>query len=253
MTLLKVAPGATPDPDTGNFEADETAFAFGDTVAFVSNQFGSDSEVEIVCDNADLEAFLGLAAAQQQQGTDADVELDLDSSFKPQATLIMDGNKARVTDANGFEMTFMLDEGLTGDVNMKVTDIGTMTLQIGANEHQTMDVKIPEVSSKTLYLDEIDVRKVDGGDRAIVSLDNALAITTSVRSAIGAYQNRLDYAVEGLDASNEDMTNAISRLSDVDMAKEMSEYTKYNVLQQAGTSVLAQANDIPQTVLQLLQ
>ena len=116
-----------------------------------------------------------------------------------------------------------------------------------------MDVKIPEVSSKTLYLDEIDVRKVDGGDRAIVSLDNALAITTSVRSAIGAYQNRLDYAVEGLDASNEDMTNAISRLSDVDMAKEMSEYTKYNVLQQAGTSVLAQANDIPQTVLQLLQ
>ena len=253
VTLLKVAPGATPDPDTGNFEADETAFAFGDTVAFVSNQFGSDSEVEIVCDNADLEAFLGLAAAQQQQGTDADVELDLDSSFKPQATLIMDGNKARVTDANGFEMTFMLDEGLTGDVNMKVTDIGTMTLQIGANEHQTMDVKIPEVSSKTLYLDEIDVRKVDGGDRAIVSLDNALAITTSVRSAIGAYQNRLDYAVEGLDASNEDMTNAISRLSDVDMAKEMSEYTKYNVLQQAGTSVLAQANDIPQTVLQLLQ
>lgn len=200
-----------------------------------------------------MEAFLGLAAAQQQQGTDADVELDLDSSFKPQATLIMDGNKARVTDANGFEMTFMLDEGLTGDVNMKVTDIGTMTLQIGANEHQTMDVKIPEVSSKTLYLDEIDVRKVDGGDRAIVSLDNALAITTSVRSAIGAYQNRLDYAVEGLDASNEDMTNAISRLSDVDMAKEMSEYTKYNVLQQAGTSVLAQANDIPQTVLQLLQ
>ena len=61
------------------------------------------------------------------------------------------------------------------------------------------------------------------------------------------------HAVDSLDSSQEDLTNAISRIGDTDMAKEMSEYTKYTVLQQAGTSVLAQANDIPQTVLQLLQ
>jgi len=116
-----------------------------------------------------------------------------------------------------------------------------------------MQVRIPEISSKTLYLDEVDVTKVDGGDRAIARLDEAIKTTTSVRSAVGAYQNRLEYAVSSLDASEEDMTNAISRISDVDMAKEMTEYTKYTVLQQAGTSVLAQANDIPQSVLQLLQ
>ena len=150
-------------------------------------------------------------------------------------------------------MDFVLDAGKKGDVNIEVTDIGTMTLQIGANEHQTMQVRIPEISSKTLYLDEVDVTKVDGGDRAIARLDEAIKTTTSVRSAVGAYQNRLEYAVSSLDASEEDMTNAISRISDVDMAKEMTEYTKYTVLQQAGTSVLAQANDIPQSVLQLLQ
>lgn len=63
----------------------------------------------------------------------------------------------------------------------------------------------------------------------------------------------MEHAVDSLDSSQEDLTNAISRIGDTDMAKEMSEYTKYTVLQQAGTSVLAQANDIPQTVLQLLQ
>ena len=65
--------------------------------------------------------------------------------------------------------------------------------------------------------------------------------------------NRLDYAVSSLDGSEENMTQALSRIEDVDMAEEMTEYTKYNVLSQAATSVLAQANDLPQQVLQLLQ
>ena len=76
-----------------------------------------------------------------------------------------------------------------------------MTLQIGANEHQTMDVRIPKVSSDTLYLDEIDVTKVNGGGKAITKLDEAIEITSTVRSSIGAYQNRLEYAIESLDAS----------------------------------------------------
>ena len=70
---------------------------------------------------------------------------------------------------------------------------------------------------------------------------------------MGAYENRLDYAISSLDASEENMTNAISRLSDVDMAQEMTEYTNKNVLTQASISVLAQANDLPQQVLSLLQ
>ena len=257
VSLMVIDPAATQDyeayPSTGGYEALEETFEYGDTLAFVSNKFGVESGIEIHCSNAELATFLGLDAATTTAGQDAEVTLDLDSSFGAQATVLMDGNKVSITDIAGFEMNFMVDPGKTGVFNMDVTDIGTMTLQIGANEHQTMEVRIPEVSSRTLYLDEVDVTKVEGGDRAISALDTAISITSSVRSAVGAYQNRLEYAVESLDSSEEDMTNAISRLGDVDMAKEMSEYTKYTVLQQAGVSVLAQANEIPQTVLQLLQ
>ena len=257
VNLMVIDPAATQDYDTyptsGGYKMLDKTFDFGDTLAFVSNQYGTSSEIKISCSSNALASFLGLDAATQTVGTDADVKADLTSSFGTQTTVIMDGNKVKITDVAGFEMDFVLDAGKKGDVDIEVTDIGTMTLQIGANEHQTMQVRIPEISSKTLYLDEVDVTKVDGGDRAIARLDEAIKTTSSVRSAVGAYQNRLEYAVSSLDASEEDMTNAISRISDVDMAKEMTEYTKYTVLQQAGTSVLAQANDIPQSVLQLLQ
>ena len=136
---------------------------------------------------------------------------------------------------------------------MDVTNIAMMTMQIGANENQTVDVRIPEVSSRSLYLDKLDVCKTGGADRAIAALDDAIAKVSEVRSRIGAYQNRMDYTVTSLDATEENMTQALSRIEDVDMAAEMTEYTKYNVLSQAATSVLAQANDIPQQVLQLLQ
>ena len=116
-----------------------------------------------------------------------------------------------------------------------------------------MDVRIPEVSSQTLYIDKVNVCTVTGADRAITSFDGAISKVSETRSSIGAYQNRLEYAVDSLDAAGEDVTTAYSHIKDTDMAKEMTEYTKYTVLQQAGTSVLAQANDIPQMVLQLLQ
>ncbi len=257
VSLMVIDSAATPSyvgfPETGGYEAIEKIFSYGDRLAFVSNQFGASSEIEISCSSTELEAFLGLDGAATAVGTNAQVTADLTSSFGAQTTVLLDGNKVKITNVDGFEMNFMLDAGKTGDIDIEVTDIGTMTLQIGANEHQTMQVRIQEVSSETLYLDEVDVTKVEGASRAISRLDEAIEKTSSVRSAVGAYQNRLEYAVDSLDASEEDMTSAISRIADVDMAKEMTEYTKYTVLQQAGTSVLAQANDIPQSVLQLLQ
>lgn len=246
---------------TGGYYVQDKDFEFGDSLAFVSTEYGGAASIDIKFEvhgeeYPDLQTFLGLAAATfPVSGKDAEMSIDRSaaSSFGPQATLTTDGNKVKITDQSGFEMSFLVKEGKTGDVDIEVTDVGLMTLQIGANEHQTMDVRIPQISSELLYLDEVDVTKVEGGGRAITTIDKAIATVTTVRSAVGAYQNRLEYAVDGLDASHEDMTAAISRIGDVDMAKEMSEYTKYNVLQQAGTSVLAQANDVPQTVLQLLQ
>ena len=97
------------------------------------------------------------------------------------------------------------------------------------------------------------MRKVDGSDRGMDTMDKAIGIVTAARSLMGAYENRLDYIKGGLDATEEDMTTAISRLGDVDMAQEMTEYTNANVLTQASISVLSQANDLPQQVLSLLQ
>ena len=189
-------------------------------------------------------------------GTNAKVDIHAaGSGFSTTATAAVDGNKVTITDRDGFEMSFLTKSGLAAGstAKLEVTDIGTMDLQVGANENQTIKVDIPEIDTETLYLDDLDVTTVTGADRAIVALDNALARVSSVRSAIGACENRLDSTVGSLDETSEDMTSALSRISDVDMAEEMTNYTQQNVLSQAAISVLSQANDIPQQVLQLLQ
>jgi flagellin len=171
-----------------------------------------------------------------------------------------DGNRITVTDFNGFSIDFLLDSNFNekadednGNFKLEVTDIGAMTIQTGGNQYQTMNISIPEVSAETLYLDTVDVTVTGGADRAIVTADEAIARLSEVRSRIGAFQNRLEYAQTSLAESQEDMTSAYSGLLDTDMATEMVEYTQQNVLEQAATSVLSQANDIPQMVLSLLQ
>ena len=202
------------------------------------------------------------AAKAGNSGMDAEVELSVGkviagttdtSIFSNTATVAIDGNRVTITDRDGFSMSFLAKEGTTGKTVFDVTDIGNMTLHIGANEHQNMDVRIQEISCETLYIDDLDVTTVTGADRAISALDDAIAMVSDARSKIGAYENRLEYATSSLDTFEENMTDAMSRLTDVDMAEEMTNYTQYNVLQQAGVSVLSQANDLPQNVLSLLQ
>lgn len=189
-------------------------------------------------------------------GTDAQVTLDRPgdgTGFQDTATVTYDGNRVTITDMGGFSLSFLAEAGYDGDLEFEVSDIGTMTLHVGANEDQNMEVRIPEVSTKSLFIDDVDVTTVTGADRAITSFDNAIAQVSSVRSRLGAYENRLDYTVNSLDAFGENMTGAISRLTDADMAEEMTDYTHQNVLNQAAISVLTQANDLPQQVLQILQ
>ena len=116
-----------------------------------------------------------------------------------------------------------------------------------------MDIRIPEISCESLYIDDADVRTVGGAGKAITKFDDAISQVTSTRSKLGAYQNRLESSVASLDTFEENMTDALSRLTDVDMADEMTNYTQQNVLNQAAISVLTQANDLPQQVLQILQ
>ncbi len=229
----------------------------GGNLVFVSDEYGQSTEMNVKCDNPALAGFLGIQSESQANGTDVQIDFAADDEgFGTQATILTEGNYVTISDRGGFEMKFEVVPGTTDPqtaVNLDVTNVGPMTLQIGANENQTMDVRIQEISSKTLYIDKVNVCTVTGADRAITSFDGAIAKVSEVRSSIGAYMNRLDYAVSSLDLTEENMTQALSRIEDVDMAEEMTEYTKYNILSQAATSVLAQANDLPQQVLQLLQ
>jgi flagellin len=88
---------------------------------------------------------------------------------------------------------------------------------------------------------------------SIAAIEAAIQHVSEQRSSLGAVQNRLEHTVANLDTVSENLTSAESRIRDVDMAKEMMNFTKNNILQQAATAMLAQANQAPQTVLQLLR
>jgi flagellin len=99
----------------------------------------------------------------------------------------------------------------------------------------------------------INVSTQSAADSAIESIDSAISSVSTERSKLGAVQNRLDHTINNLTATSENLSAAESRIRDVDMAQEMMEFTKNNILSQAATSMLAQANQMPQSVLQLLQ
>ena len=135
---------------------------------------------------------------------------------------------------------------------VEVKDYGNMVLQVGGNEGQTTFIRIPEITCENIGIGNINVRSHELASDAISKIDNAISYISSVRSSLGAMQNRLEYTQSSLDVTEESVTAAVSRIMDTDMAEEMTKYTQYTVLQQAGISVLAQANDLPQQVLQLL-
>lgn len=208
---------------------------------------GLDSDADAVVDEEDGSYSI------IKTGKDVAIELKTDQGFSASATVSADGTRVKITDLGGFSMDFLLKENQVQDVSIEVTDIGAMTIQIGANQYQDMDVRIPEISSNSLYLDTVDVTQVGGSENAMVTLDEAIAKVNAVRSGIGAYTNRLEYASTSLAATQENMTAAYSNIMDTDMAEEMTEYTQRTVLEQASISVLSQANDLPQQVLSLLQ
>ena len=138
-------------------------------------------------------------------------------------------------------------------LEVDLTGIGSMRLQIGANEGQVLEIPIPDVSLRHMGIRDIDVSTKEGAQDALERIGGAISYISQVRSELGALQNRLENSVNNLDITVENMTSSYSRIMDVDMAEEMSEYTKNQILTQAGTSMLAQANERPSQVLQLLQ
>ncbi|MDR0599382.1 MAG: flagellin [Treponema sp.] len=135
----------------------------------------------------------------------------------------------------------------------------SMWLHIGANMDQREQMYIGTMTAKALGIrnfgdDSImTIQDPDSANRAIGTLDEALKRINKQRSDLGAYQNRLEHAIRGLDVGAENTQAAESRIRDTNMAKETVSYTTHQILSQAGTAMLAQANQKAQTVLQLLQ
>lgn len=129
----------------------------------------------------------------------------------------------------------------------------TMVFHIGANQKQDIGMGIGNMGTRALGIENIQVTSNTLANQAIGKLDTAIGRVSSERSKLGALQNRLDHTINNLSVTAENLTAAESRIRDVDMAKEMMSFTKFQILANAATSMLAQANQMPQSVLQLLR
>ncbi|HHW49104.1 MAG TPA: hypothetical protein GXX14_10900 [Clostridiaceae bacterium] len=125
--------------------------------------------------------------------------------------------------------------------------------QIGANENQTMEIEIGDMRVEALGIQDISLATGEDARAAITTINDAINKVSTQRSELGAFQNRLEHTIRNLDTSAENLQASESRIRDVDMAKEMMEFTKQSILQQAATAMLAQANQAPQGILQLLR
>ena len=133
------------------------------------------------------------------------------------------------------------------------TQGGGVDFQIGANQTQTMKVTIEDMRTDALGIKDIDLSTKEGAQDAITKINDAIEKVSTQRSNLGAFQNRLEHTINNLGTSSENLTAAESRVRDVDMAKEMMEQTKNSILSQAAQAMLAQSNQMPQGVLQLLR
>jgi flagellin len=138
------------------------------------------------------------------------------------------------------------------ETTLHLADNSTV-FQIGANEKEDMGIAMGDMGAGALGVNAIVVTDRESAARSITVIDNAIDRVSTQRSALGAYQNRLEHTISNLTTAGENLSAAESRIRDLDMAKEMMNFTKLNILSQAGTSMLAQANQLPQNVLSLLR
>lgn len=188
------------------------------------------------------------------QGADATVTI---GSGAVATGYVARGNEITITDststANG--LTFRVNSAFAavGGAVIDVTANNAMNFQIGANAGQSMYASVGNMSATALGISNINVTARSSASDAVAVLDTAIKTVSGERAKLGAVQNRLEHTINNLGAAAENLTAAESRIRDVDMAQEMTAFTRNQILMQAGTAMLAQANQKPQSVLQLLR
>ena len=199
-------------------------------------------------------------------GEDVKVELLDNSKFNGNKEYVMESKTIKATDTSvklgGAEFslanlkTNLANKGDGGAVTFtnnaeKLND--GIKLQVGANQEQTIGLSVENMRSRELGLGGIGVGTAEDAQEAIKSLDGAISKISSQRADLGAAQNRLEHTIASTDNTAENLQAAESRIRDVDMAKEMMNLTKLNVLQQASQAMLSQANQAPQQVMSILR
>jgi flagellin len=221
--------------------------------------------VTITANDADVTVTAEEAGAA---GNDIEIDAFGTTAFTGGADEILPGLSATIggeavlqTVASGAgEMTYTTASGLS-----VTADLGTFDLSEGESADITFNVTVEEVpeEERGLQVGQLKVENVTkdsvggimtqaGADKAITVINDAIEAVSAERSKLGAYQNRLEHTISNLGTSAENLQAAESRIRDLDMAEEIMAFTKNNILQQAATAMLAQANMAPQSVLQLL-
>lgn len=252
---------------------------FGDQIAITSNSYGADTrKISIVTDAQAGKENVTTAKADTAGAKDGEFVIHLSTGKEYTERDIQDLLKAEgldysiaITDKNApdgdvsvkFDVTtddatkyqFIMANGAgIGKEEVATTGKG-LTFQIGANgvEDQRVTLNVNDMSSSAIGVANADVSTQDSANAAIDMVDAAVKTVSMQRAGLGALQNRLEYTVNNLTTTNENLTAAESQIRDTDMATEMINYTKNNILQQASQAMLAQANQQPQAILQLLQ
>jgi len=175
-----------------------------------------------------------------------------------EATTVGAGFSLSIKAAVANTQTFTLTDGggtplaalnLTGAITAATGTGGTF--QVGSNAGDTIAVALASVSTTGLGVNGLDL--INSASSAITALDSAISSVSTTRGNLGAIQNRFESTINNLQVTTENLASSESRIRDTDMALEMTEFTRHQVLLQAGTAMLGQANQLPQSVLRLLQ
>ncbi|ACD53015.1 flagellin [Clostridium botulinum] len=200
--------------------------------------------------DAKLAVKLAGTTINQTDGVDASVTIE-GKTYTGKGDFVTLDSKAGNAEGLKLEVKEAVTS-LTAKNKIKVDSVGA-NLQIGANEGQNIALSIGDMRAKALGVDSIDVSDAKSSDKSVTTIQKAIDQVSTERSKLGAYQNRLEHTINNLGTASENLSAAESRIRDVDMAKEMMNFSKNNILSQAAQAMLAQANQQPQGVLQLLR
>lgn len=206
-------------------------------------QEAENNEMDITVRDAISGEFLGADTVSDNslKGVIDGIDIEFDANYNL--------NVGWNTATRGFDFT------ATETTQLETINIvdNSLDFQIGANEGQIMNAYIAQVDSNALGIDRVQVTHAEAAKDSMRILDDAIDLVSQERSRIGAYVNRLDYTMANLAAQSENATAAESRIRDLDVARESTELAKQQMLSQASTSMLAQANQQAQNLLSLLQ